>query len=265
MTNLVTNLFTSTSGQGESLWVLHGWGMNHSVWSPVKKQLEAYYRVTWFDLPGHGQSNGVLFKGLDEVVELIAENLPVDPIHIMGWSLGGLIAQRIAERYPQKVKSLMLIATSPSFVARDQWIHAMPVDVLEGFVDSLEKDFELTIKRFLSLQFMGVKGVQADVKKLRADILANPPNMDALRAGLAVLKNTDLREASIACPKLWVLGALDKLVPVSVERDIAVHDLLDKTSIRIIDKAGHAPFISHPDEFVRTIRDFLNSLIAGNT
>ncbi|MEE9303908.1 MAG: pimeloyl-ACP methyl ester esterase BioH [Thiotrichaceae bacterium] len=262
----MNTVFTNISGQGEPLVVLHGWGMIHKVWSPVKTELERHFQVVWVDLPGHGQSKGMDLGSLDETVEsiisMLNEVMPIKPVHVMGWSLGGLIAQRLAEQFPDHVRSLVLVASSPSFVQRDNWPHAMATEVLDGFVESLQNNFALTIKRFLSLQFMGVKGVQADVKRLREDILTTPPDINVLQAGLLLLKNTDLRNAKITCPQHWIFGELDKLVPVSVAEDITALSERDQqqiilTTITTIKNAGHAPFISHPDEFVSSIRDSL--------
>ncbi len=269
----MNTVFTNISGQGEPLVVLHGWGMNHTAWLPIKSKLERLYQVTWVDLPGHGNSKEVALGELDAVVDVLLPLLPLSnkagsnkPVNLMGWSMGGLIAQRLAERFPDHVRSLTLVATSPSFIQRDNWSHAMPQAVLNSFVNSLEKDFSLTIKRFLALQFMGVKGVQADVKKLRDAILKAPPHIDALRAGLTILNTTDLRDADIKCPQHWILGAMDRLVPAEVESDISVinsnnssNNKTSQTKVTLMPDAGHAPFISHPESFVSHVDTFLSS------
>ena len=226
----LNKLFRKIAGRGESLLVLHGWGMNHTVWSPVREQLEQCYKVTWVDLPGHGQSQHYKADSLDQMV---ASVLPLieEETHIIAWSMGGLIAQRLAYYYPSRVKSLVLVATTPAFVQSKNWLHAMPEGVLNKFAKNLENDYSATLKRFLSLQFMGVKGIQQQVKALRDEIMASPPAIDALRAGLQLLKNTNLRQQQTSHKKLWLLGSMDKLIPVTVETELIAMNSQNKVNI----------------------------------
>jgi pimeloyl-[acyl-carrier protein] methyl ester esterase len=251
-------VFTKIAGQGEPLLVLHGWGMNHNVWSTVSGGLERSFRVTWVDLPGHGNSMKSKMGELDQVVEQIIELLK-EPTHVLGWSLGGLIAQRLAERFPKLVYSLTLVSTSPSFLQRQNWSNAMPKAVMQGFINNLQNDYKTTIQHFLALQFMGVlgvKGVKETVRQIKKEIIANPPDQIALQNGLDILYKTDLRTVTIRCPKYWIFGRLDKLVPVEVTTEL----FADNDSIYIIDKAGHAPFISHPDEFVEYVTECISTV-----
>ncbi len=251
----LNTLFRKIAGQGESLLALHGWGMNHTVWSPVSEQLEQHYKVTWVDLPGHGQSQQFKADNLDEMV---ASLLPLinDKTDIMAWSMGGLIAQRLAYLYPDLVKSLVLIATTPAFVQSENWQHAMPESVLDKFSHNLENDYSATLKRFLSLQFMGVKNIQSQIKALRDEITASPPALDALRVGLQVLKETHLIQQQTTHKKLWLLGSMDKLVPVTVEAELMAMN--SQSRVNIIESAGHAPFVSHPAVFTQHVTEFLN-------
>ena len=259
----MNTVFTKIAGQGEPLLVLHGWGMNHKVWSSVQSELEDSFEVTWVDLPGHGGSKGCPMGELDEVVELISSLLD-QSMHVLGWSLGGLIAQRMAQRYPALVRSLVLVATTPSFIQREGWVHALPESVLQDFIGNLKKDYAATIQRFFSLQFLGVRSgscqipMKPIIKKLKDEMFKVTPDNLALEAGLSILKNTDLRGVGVHfdCPRYWMLGRLDKLIPVSVVEDLLERKECD--SVCVIEDAGHAPFISHPREFVNHIRECLS-------
>jgi pimeloyl-[acyl-carrier protein] methyl ester esterase len=235
------------TGQGQPLVAIHGWGMNSDVWQPVKTMLEQHFKVYWVDLPGHGRHRDIPMLELADIATELVEQLPDDAI-IMGWSLGGLLAQQIAITYPRKVAQLILIASTPCFVQRHDWQTAMPVDVFDKFAENLQTDWQGTISRFLALQFMGVKGIQPKVKALRATMLQCPPSFQALEQGLDLLKETDLRKHENMFNNVhWIMGALDRLIP------IALAETLSSESVSIINGAGHAPFISHADEFVDTL------------
>lgn len=255
----LNNLVINVAGQGEPLLVLHGWGMDHTIWLSVKQMLEKKYTILWLDLPGHGQNKAYEAQQLDGIVSAVYDAvalLPFSNIHIMGWSLGGLVAQRLAYLYPEQVKSLILVATTPAFVQKSQWRHAMSMSVLAAFAKSLEHDYENTLKRFLALQFMGVRNVQTPLKQLRAHIVATPPNIDALQAGLHILQQTDLRQQQSEQRTLWVLGKMDKLVPYQMMDDLQM--LRPQDNFQLINGAGHAPFISHPELFVGHVTEFLD-------
>jgi len=218
--------------------------------------LEENYTVTWLDLPGHGQNKTYEAYNLEQIVTAV-HAVCGESTHVMGWSLGGLIAQRLAYLYPTEIKSLILVATSPAFVQRAAWSNAMEESVLNAFVTNLEEDYAMTLKRFLSLQFMGVKGLQPTLKLLREAIMETPPTMSALRVGLHILKETDLRQQQCTShKKLWILGKMDRLVPHPLAADLLAMNAYDQ--LHVIDGAGHAPFVSHPKLFTHYVTEFLS-------
>jgi len=87
---------------------------------------------------------------------------------------------------------------------------------------------------------------------LQAELLANPPTEQALIDGLANLQSADFRQANIhtKIPTHWILGKLDRLVPITLT---SVLEQWENTSVTQIAKAGHAPFISHPKEFLKAV------------
>ena len=98
--------------------MLHGWGLHGGVFSRVAERLAASHCVHLVDLPGHGASAPLASFDADAVADLLDQAFPL-PAQVVGWSLGGLVAQHWAARHPDKIKSLALVATSPRFV-RDE-------------------------------------------------------------------------------------------------------------------------------------------------
>jgi len=123
----------------EPLLVIHGWGMNSSVWKSIDKYLRQDFLVTYLDLPGHGKSREVQANSLAEIVDYILPSIKY-PMHIMGWSLGGLVAQEIIRRSPELIKKVILVASTPRFSQSEGWQNAMSKDVLNTFSDNLLKD-----------------------------------------------------------------------------------------------------------------------------
>lgn len=97
-------------------WVtfVHGAGGSSSTWFRQIREFRKKFNVLLIDLRGHGQSDTGLWKKGDtftdvskEVIEVL-EELKIEKTHIIGMSLGTIVAQTIADRYPERVKSLIL-------------------------------------------------------------------------------------------------------------------------------------------------------------
>ncbi|MGL4933117.1 MAG: pimeloyl-ACP methyl ester esterase BioH [Aeromonas sp.] len=245
-------------GQGPDLVLLHGWGMNGAVWHGIAQPLAARYRVHLVDLPGFGNSPlaDEVDYSLPWLAEQVAAILP-DKCHLLGWSLGGLVASQLALTHPERLRALITVASSPCFMARDEWPGIAP-KVLTGFNQMLAGDFHQTIERFLAIQAMGSEHARDDIRQLRHWLAERPaPQFAALDAGLRLLAESDLREPlrGVALPWLRIYGRLDSLVPNAV---IPLLDAHYPASQRVtLSKASHAPFISHPEQFIDIVSAFI--------
>lgn len=252
----LSQLFTITEGQGRPLVALHGWGMNQLVWQPIRKRLTQQAQVTWIDLPGHGRSAELQLTSLEAVVEELRPHIPANAI-IMGWSLGGLIAQALAQRLPEQVAGLILVASTPRFVVAPDWPYALSTEVLQGFADNLEQDYAATVRRFFALQFMGVRSDPAALNALRDQILQYPASLEALNVGLDMLRTADFQQNLVQLPCLWILGRLDKLIPISLAEGLQA---LHYNEVQVLPKSAHVPFVTHPDEFMLIVENFIYGL-----
>ncbi|QSX37159.1 pimeloyl-ACP methyl ester esterase BioH [Shewanella sedimentimangrovi] len=255
------SLHSDIFGDGPPLVLLHGWGMNGKVFSPLQQALSKY-KVHCVDLPGFGLSPAI--KGdLDAWVDALMAMAPADAVWA-GWSLGGLVATRAAQRHPQRLAGLITIASSPCFMAREQeaWPGIAP-KVLAQFEAELQQDLPRTIERFLAIQAMGSDSAREDIKRIKELVLSRPlPQASALAQGLSMLEQVDLRPglATMDLPWLRIWGRLDGLVPRRMMGQLPSNSI---TEDKILAKASHAPFISHGDEFVLCVTDWLDRLYSG--
>ncbi|MBH0051684.1 pimeloyl-ACP methyl ester esterase BioH [Pseudoalteromonas sp. SWYJZ19] len=236
--------------------LLHGWGMNQGVWQLVQPELESLYsgNVRSLDLPGFG--NSLVCPSpytLHDAAVILSEQLKPQSI-LMGWSLGGLFALYIAKHWPEKVSKVILIASTPFFAEADNW-PGIKANVLAQFKEQLVNHREKTIDRFLAIQAMGSESARDDIKLLKQLLNQySAPQSDALSAGLDILKNDDLRDLFASCPVSIkaVFGRLDALVPYKAITEMAA--LNAEFEYVILDKASHAPFISHKSEFLSVVK-----------
>lgn len=258
----MSSLYWHTSGEGNvDLVLLHGWGLNAEVWNRITPRLSPYFRLHQVDLPGFGRSQEYGALALPEMTQQLLPALPEKAI-FLGWSLGGLVASQLALTQPERVSGLITVASSPCFTARESWPGIKP-ETLHGFQQQLSQDYQRTVERFLALQTLGTESARQDARALKEVVLSQPmPPVSVLEGGLAILDEVDLREAlrDLSLPFLRIYGYLDGLVP----RRVA--ELLDErwpaSSSRVMEKAAHAPFISHPEAFCQHILDFSADLTA---
>lgn len=251
-------LFVDVVGKGPNLTMLHGWGLNGAVWNGVRDRLAERYTLHIVDLPGHGHSQGIRITTLGSMVDAVAEVMPKFS-NLLGWSLGGQIALELARLHAGRVDKLLLVATTPSFLQRENWPHAVLPTVLDDFGARLSNNTEVTIKRFLALQVLNQPDMRNTVMQLQQAVTSRGnANPAALAACLGLLRSTDLREylADIAQLSLVLQGDHDALTSEPAGRWLADH--LPNARYVMMAHAAHAPFVSHRDAFLRELDTFLN-------
>ena len=251
-------LYTEVLGQGENLVLVHGWGMHGGFFQEFAQELARHYRVTIPDLPGHGHSHAIQAEQPERIAELLARAAPASA-HWFGWSLGASLSLLVAKCYPERVLRLGLITGNPKFSQSPDWPHAIGLNVLDQFQSNLLADFRPTLLRFLKLQSQGMESAPESYRMLKQRLDQRPPpDPNALQVGVEILKHADLRHnlETLEKPVLSILGARDTLVPVGLER--ALLELDSKIECRVIQDAGHLPFITHRRHCVDAIRNFLS-------
>jgi len=251
------SIWQQTQGNGSDIVVLHGWGMNANVWTPLIPELAQHHRITVIDLPGFGDSNQeILSDNLGEVSAHIVKQLPAK-FHLLGWSLGGLIATEIALNYPHRVQTLATVASSPHFIEAPKWPGIKPV-LIRQFHQQIEQDFAKTIERFLAVQAMGSPQAKEQIKQVKRWVFDKPlGNPESLKNGLTILETADLRERleDITCPFTRFYGRLDTLVPAKAIP--LVNRLAPSSSQYLFEHCAHTPFVSASQSFADNYRQFV--------
>ena len=255
---MTVDLYVESSGKGAPLVMLHGWGMHGGIWEDCVPSLAAGWKVVRPDLPGHGRSPAVPARAdLDSLCEVVASNCPREMV-LIGWSLGGLIAIRIARRLPQRIRGLVLVAATPRFVSGPDWPCGVDAPVLESFGRGLATDYRKTVRDFLTLQVRGDDRAVELLRTLRKRVFAHgDPDPRALRLGLDLLAETDARPdlPQIKPATLVISGERDRLTPPEAGRLTA--EAIPDARFCAIAGAAHAPFLSHREEFLAELTRFL--------
>lgn len=255
----MSDLFYAAQGTGAPIVLVHGWGLNGAVWGGVAAHIATRAQVFVPDLPGCGRSRKIpQTYSLAQLARDIDALLP-GPATWVGWSLGALIALTAARELPARVKRLVLISATPRFVQAPDWPAAMPKAVMQQFAAGLMRDYRGTLQRFLSLQMGGEPSARETLRALREQLFEHgEPDVAALSAGLALLRDSDLRQnlSMITQPTLLIHGERDKLASVDAARYLRDH--LPRARLHTIPLAGHAPFLSHRQLVFDLLDGFLN-------
>jgi pimeloyl-[acyl-carrier protein] methyl ester esterase len=258
----VSGLRVDSAGAGPPLVLLHGWAMHSGLFTPLLPHLTCRFRVHRVDLPGHGGSATVTPYALDTIIAAVTAALDRSApdagasLTLLGWSLGGTIALRWALQEPSRITRLILTGTTPCFVARPDWPHAMAARTLRQFGDELAVSYRLTLQRFIALQVHGSEHAAAVRTQLRGELFARgEPSPAVLHDALELLAGVDLRAevGAIEQATTVITGGRDALTPPAAGEWLA--QALPRGTLRLIPGAAHAAFLSHPDAFVAAIAD----------
>lgn len=250
-------MFIERSGHGPEVVLLSGWAMSRRCWGDLFPELNRYYQTVQVDLPGHesGCGSHFSFSEPQRLVEELAGQISNHSIWI-GWSLGGLLAQQIAHRYPKKVARLVCIASSACFLKKENWLYGMPEETFNDFTDAFEADSSTALQRFVALQISTKTKTAEQVDKLKPFVCKNY-QVEELKAALEWLR-LDLREAlsQFYFPALFIGGSEDQLV--NVESLKASARLAPQAEYLEIAGAGHLPMISHSKQLCQSLLEHLN-------
>ena len=250
------------SGRGRDLVLLHGWSANLGVWAELAQSLARQFRVIAVDLPGHGRSawDAQASSPAAQAWRVAATLAPLSERYaLIGWSLGGQFALDLAAAMPAPIEQLVLVNTTPRFLAAPGWPFGAPPNMLKRLAARLARAQADAVEEFQRLQVRGnpPRTAARVLKVLRATLTTHGQAQPAALAhGLERLRDADLRPAlpMVRVPSLVVTGSQDRIIRPAASRALAA-----LAGARYVEFAGaaHAPFLSHPAKFAELVTGFL--------
>jgi pimeloyl-[acyl-carrier protein] methyl ester esterase len=217
-----------------------------------------HFCVTVVDLPGYGDSRDSPGNWtLDALAAQVLELFP-GPVIWVGWSLGAMIGLAAANVAGANISKMVLIGATPRFTAAPDWPHGMSTDRLAAFAGDLERNCRGALQTFAALQTGSTAQARDLLRGLQAHLLpARLPSSSALRAGLVLLRDTDLRATIgfIEVPTLVVHGDSDRLVPLRAAAYLAAQ--LPRGRLITVVDGGHAVFLSDLPQVRQALAEFL--------
>ena len=244
-----------SSGRGPAVLLIMGLAMAATGWWRTVPVLSKSFRVLAFDNRGIGSSDSAGSYSLRELAEdavAVLEAAGEESAHVYGISLGGMIAQELALRHPERARSLVLGATTVGGPS------APPADraTLDFFRRAASIDAEEAIWASVPYTYAKFRRPE-DVARIGEDLarrLANPVDRSvyARQVGAGIGHDTSFRLDAIAVPTLVVHGEEDRVVPVKNARILA--EAIPHGELKIWPGAGHLYTTDEPKADVHVAR-----------
>jgi 3-oxoadipate enol-lactonase len=258
-------LYWEESGEGDPLLLIQGLGYSAAMWHRVIPAFEARYRVIRYDARGIGRSD--VPEG-PYTIELVAADAMavldaagVDRAHVLGISLGGIVAQEVALTYPARTRSLTLLATHPAGTAAE-WPGQ---EVLTMLAERATLPFEEAVRVSLPYGYAPTTDpelIEEDIA-LRLAIPTCGEGYERQLYGGIGYPGTHDRLSQIAVPTLVVTGDQDRMVPPA-NTDILAEAIAGAQRM-VIAGAGHILITDATDALTDAVLRFLDSVTDRKT
>jgi pimeloyl-ACP methyl ester carboxylesterase len=264
MKNVTINgisLAVHDEGSGPPILFVHGFPLSHSMW---RAQLEAFsvgHRVIAPDLRGFGESDvtegTVTMEQHADALAVLLDELNVnEPVVLCGLSMGGYIAWQFQQKYPERLRALILcdtraIADTPEVIENRKRLAMMVVENGSAAVASV----------MLPNLFSPATGDrdQSVIDELRQTIsTTSPQGIAAASLGMAERPDVTSLLPSIETPSLLIVGEDDGISTPEEMKTIA--DAMPNARLEVIPEAGHMSPLENPEPVNAAIREFLHSL-----
>jgi pimeloyl-ACP methyl ester carboxylesterase len=263
----------SDHGDGFPIILIHGIGAKKETWIAQIDDLSKKYRVIAIDVRGTGKTDrpDVLYtmEMIADDIKGLMDHLKIERAHIAGRSMGGMIAQNFALKYPLQVEKLILITTSSGFPdeegvellikGRIEEIKELKTNPEQSFWRKARLLFHLKFRKEMesnpTRKFFGIWSAEDLIKE---DTIDPPTPQDLINQGHAIKKhNTSERLIEIKNKTLLLTASHDRLTPKSGMEEM--RKKIPNSILKVIDKAGHYNHLSNGPEFNQIILDFLES------
>lgn len=247
---------------GKRVLLIHGFGANKDNWLQFSRALTPTYHVIALDLPGFGESSKdpQADYGLNAQVQRVAafvEKLGLDPVNVVGNSMGGQIAALYAARYPKQVSSLALFANAGISSPQPSELQQI---LDRGDANPLLVSNVADFNRLMEFVFVKAPEMPDSLKQYMAEqaIASHDLNQKIFAQLMANYIALEPELGKVQVPTLLLWGDQDRLLDVSSIE--VMQPLLKQPSVVIMQACGHVPMVERPEETAAHYLTFLDSI-----
>jgi pimeloyl-ACP methyl ester carboxylesterase len=263
-------------GQGPVMLLVHGWGVSGDLFDEQVQGLSGRFRMVVPDLPGHGASgtypDDAQFSSLADAIAQLIENLRLESVCLVGWSLGAMVCWDLLSRYKDlDVSSLVTIDMVPRLLNDGDWLFGLRTGLNHHAFD---RDIEMILEdwpaytELLAPRWLGPGAGDALpelLARVKAAASSNQARSMANIWGQLVEQDLSPELAKIHVPALVIMGGQSALYEVPAGDWIVKQ--MPTASLEVFPESGHAPHLDQPQRFNELLANFASNQLtqsAGN-
>jgi 3-oxoadipate enol-lactonase len=234
----------------------HALGHDHTMWEPQAEAFRRACNIVRYDLRGHGRSSApagdYALEALADDLRDLLDSLAIKRCHFVGLSIGAMIGQLAAARWPLRFASLTLAGAACRFSPQMQPIWASRIKAVRAPL-GMNAVVDEKISGWFTAAFFATR--RADIART-VQVLRSTP-VDGYVGAIAAMAHADLtaRLSAITCPVLVVLGDDDRITTLDHAEQILRQ--IPQARLRRIPGASHLSNVEQAADFNAALRDFL--------
>ena len=252
-------------GQGtQPMLFAHGFGCDQNMWRFIAPAFMDDYRVVLFDYVGSGASDlgsydAGRYASLDgyaqDVLEIV-HALDLRDVIFVGHSVSSMVGVLAANREPERFARLVLVGPSPRYLNDEGYVGGFDRKDLEGLFDMMDRNF-IGWANFLAPAIMKNAERPELSEELQQSFCSTDPVIARRFAEATFYADNRADVPKVQVPSLIMQCADDMVAPTEVGRWL--RSTMPGSTLRFLDATGHCPHMSHPEETIRVIREYLES------
>ena len=235
--------------------LLHPVGLDLTWWEHQFEAFSGERDVIAFDMPGHGLSDDLAtaptFELMAHTLESVLQGMGTGPVHLIGWSVGGMIAQTFALKRPELVSSLSLVGTLCTFPEQVRALLRERSRVARS--EGMARVAQLANERWFPAAFRARRPDVLD--RATRSLLQQPAGFHAAMWEMIAGLDLEKKLGAITCRALVLTGAEDVNAPPAAAE--AIVRALPSASLKLMPGVGHFPPLEAPADFTALLRGFL--------
>jgi sigma-B regulation protein RsbQ len=268
MTDILKRNNVHVVGNGSQPMLLaHGFGCDQNMWRFIVPAFADDYRIVLFDYVGSGKSDLRAYDaeryskldGYAEDVLDICHALDLRDTVFVGHSVSSMIGILAAKREPERFERLILIGPSPRYINEPPYVGGFERSDIEGLLETMEKNY-IGWANFLGPVVMQNPDRPELTAELTESFCSTDPVIARRFAEATFLADNRTDLAGLKVPALVLQCSDDLIAPRSVGE--FVHRSLGNSTFQQMKATGHCPHLSHPDETIQLMREYLRATVA---
>jgi sigma-B regulation protein RsbQ len=263
MTDVLKRNNVNVLGKGtQPMLFAHGFGCDQNMWRFITAAFEEEYKIVLFDYIGSGKSDlsaydASRYATLDgyaqDVLDVCAA-LDLRDVIFVGHSVSSMVGVLAARREPQRFSKLIMVGPSPRYLNDTDYVGGFERADLEGLLDLMDKNY-IGWANFLAPVIMKNPERPELTQELHESFCSTDPKIARRFAEATFFADNRGDLAHVPVPSLIMQCSEDAIAPIEVGNYL--YREMPGSTLRVLKATGHCPHISHPEETVQAMKEYL--------